>query len=190
MLPNEAQLIEAVRNGDMTSFGPIYDHYIEPLYRFLYFKTHHAETAEDLTSDVFAKALEHIDRFDNTPGNFRAWLYQIARNTVIDHYRRERRTTPIDDAWDLPVENRTFENTDIALHMNRLRSALEGLSADQRDVLVLRIWQQMSHAEIAAILGKTEANCKKLYSRAIAELKASLPEGAMLILALTITPLI
>ena len=82
-------------------FGKLYDQHVKKIYEFIYFKTHHKETAEDLTSVTFMKALSNIESFDEKKASFKTWLYRIARNTVIDHYRMKRETADLEDAWDL-----------------------------------------------------------------------------------------
>lgn len=170
---DDTQLIAAAQAGDTASFGVLYDEYIEPVYRFVYFKTHHKETAEDLTSFIFLKALEQLSSFHPQKGPFRAWLYTIARNTITDHYRREskKRHMPIEDAWELPSSYNTSSSVENRLCIERLREWTKDFSAVERDVLMLRIWQGLSHKEIAAAIGKTETNCKQIYSRAIEKLK-------------------
>jgi len=100
-MDNEKDIIVSCQQGDLEKFSWLYDKYIKKIYDFIYFKTTHKETAEDLTSQTFFKALEKIKTFNSDKGTFSAWLYQIARNTVIDHYRTMKKTVDIDDVWDM-----------------------------------------------------------------------------------------
>ena len=86
---DEFAIVQSCQKGSVEDFGRLYDLYIKKIYNFIYYKTHHQETAEDLVSIVFTKALKKINTFDNS-GTFSAWLYRIARNTVIDHYRTKK----------------------------------------------------------------------------------------------------
>lgn len=175
MMNNENELIDRAKVGESRAFGLIYDRYIEKLYRFVYAKTGHRETAEDLTSQVFLKAWDKLDQYSNTKASFSAWLYGIARHTIADHYRRQALESNLVDYWDLadPKADQ-MDNTEAALLMKKLKPTFSNLSADQRDIILMRIWGGLSYKEIAAVLGKSEAACKMDYLRGIKKLKDSL----------------
>jgi RNA polymerase sigma-70 factor (ECF subfamily) len=181
---DERAIIEACLKGDTARFAELYDAYIRPIYDFIYYKTHHRETAEDLTSETFFKALKNIQKFDQNR-SFKSWLYAIANHTVIDHYRTARPTKDIDDVWDLPGEDNMVRDAETKLALAEVQKHLGKLSAIQRDILVLRLWQDLSYKEIAEIVGKSEANSKMIYSRAIAQLRASVPAGVFAILVVS-----
>lgn len=184
-MDTEKAIIEACVRGDTARFAELYDAYIRKIYDFIYYKTHHKETAEDLTSETFFKALKNIRQFDQNR-SFKSWLYGIAHNAVIDHYRTARPTTDIDDVWDLPGEDNTIRDTETKLALAEVQKHLSKLTTIQRDILILRLWQDMPYKEIAEIVGKSEANSKMIYSRAIAQLRASVPAGVFVILLTTI----
>ncbi len=169
---DDEQLVAQVQAGDTAQFGVLYDRYIEPIYRFVYIKTHEKETAEELTGDIFLKAFDRIASYRAGNRGFRAWLYGIARHRVIDYYRRKRSTVSIEDAWDIPAQDGTVqETTDARLQFERLQECMAFLSQNERDILMLRVWEDMTHREIAAVLGKREAAVKKMFSRAVQKLK-------------------
>ncbi len=167
-------------------FSVVYDRHFSAVYRFIYYKTFHRERAEDLTGQVFMKAYEKYHTFDPAKGGARAWLYRIAGNAVADHYRRNRKTVSIHDVWDIAGE------TDVALdHENRekllaLRKAMAELSPPERDVIILRIWENAPYRAIATLLNRTEPACKMLFSRTLSRLRATL--GATALLALLLAP--
>lgn len=175
---DESEIITACQQGDTSHFSALYDRYIEKIYRFIYYKTHHRETAEDLTSMTFIKALERIGTFNHTKAHFSTWLYQIARNTVIDHYRAHRPSSDIEDAWDLEDKTDTIRDVDLALKLEVIEKYMKLLSPQHRDIIILRIWQELSYEEIAAIVGSTEAASKMMFSRAIHTLRDKMPQGA------------
>ena len=158
--------------GETARFGGLYDAYVRPIYDFLYYKTHHKETAEDLTAETFFKALNNIQQFD-TSRSFRSWLYAIAHNAVRDHYRAARPTADIEDVWDLAEDDTMVRDAETRRTLAEVQKHLSALSPIQRDILILRLWQDLSYKEIAEIVGKSEANSKMIYSRAIAALRAA-----------------
>lgn len=179
---DEQHIITSAIAGDATAFGEIYTLYVKRIYAFIYTKTWHREMAEDLTSQTFLKACEAIRRFDPARGTLQAWLYQIARNTVTDHYRAARPTADISDAWDLTDGTDIPRDLEMKLQLERVQQGLKGLTPDQREIVLLRVWQDLSHAEIAAIMGKTPDAVKVAYSRAVGQLR---PELLLLLVLLT-----
>lgn len=184
-MTNELDLISQAQAGDSAAFGKLYDAYIKKIYDFVYYKTMHKETAEDLTSQSFLKAYKRLNTFKGDKGTFQAWMYQIARNTVIDHYRAQRPTTDIEDAWGLA------DKTDIAMDavnkdlIEQVKQELNNFTAEQREIIILRVWQGLSYAEIAAITGKSENNCKVIFSRTLNKLRQSPNFAAVLLFFIT-----
>ncbi len=174
MLENEKELIIQSQKGNPEAFGKLYDHYIRTIYKFIYYKTFHKETAEDLTSLTFFKALKNISSVDSEK-SFRSWLYKIAQNTVLDHYRTQRSMSDIDDFWDLSDDTDIVGSVDDADAVKTLKKHLNELPQADRDIIIMRVWQELSYKEIAEILGKTEAGCKMAYSRSIKKLRTLLP---------------
>ena len=178
---DERAAIAAAVKGDTAQFAELYDAYVRAIYDFIYYKTHHKETAEDLTSETFFKALKNIGQFDQTR-SFKSWLYGIAHNAVIDHYRRARPTADIDDVWDIPVEDNMVRDSETKRAFAEVQKHMGTLSPIQREILILRLWQELPYKEIAEITGKSEANSKMIYSRAIAQLRSAVPSGVFAIL--------
>jgi len=102
-----ASLLEKAKKEDQAAFGQLYNIFFKKIYRFIYYRTGHKEIAEDLAEDVFLKALKKISTVDN-PESFVGWLYQIARNTVIDYYREKKSTVALED-----IENTLEYETNI-----------------------------------------------------------------------------
>lgn len=167
---NETQLIRQAAAGDDEAFARLYDAYIDEVYRFVFYRVSDEQTAEDLTSQVFLKAWDNLNRYENRRvGSFGAWLFQIARNTVIDHYRTQKETMPLepniltrpDPAADVAqtVENR--------LEMERLRHMLQQLTNEQSEVLTLKFINGLSTKEIARILKKKQGAIRALQMRGL-----------------------
>jgi len=183
----DTAVIKECQHGRIERFTKVYDAYIKKIYNFIYHKTMHRETAEDLTSTVFMKALENIQSFDESKGSFNAWLYRIARNTVIDHYRTSKDVMDIADAWGLSSKEDILRNAESNEQLERVRGYLETLKPQHREIIIMRVWDQLSYKEIADITGLTEANCKMTFSRAIRRLRDELGMGLLSIFALIAT---
>lgn len=178
----QLRFIAELQKGNKEAFTPLYHEFIRPIYNFVYYKTHHKETAEDITSTVFTKAFTNIASFKSDKGPFSAWLYQIARNQIIDHYRAVKPTLDIEDAWGVGDESDIERDLDTKEQLAKVKTYLQGLSAEQRDIVIMRVWQEMSYAEIAAALGKSEASCKMMFSRTISKLREEIPAISLVLL--------
>jgi len=172
---------ESKINLNKTSFAKIYDSNIDKIYKFIYYKTYHKETAEDLTSQTFLKALEKFHQYNPEKGSISSWLYQIARNLVTDYYRLKRNTVDIDDVWDLQDDQNIELDMENKEQLEELREVLKKLPADQRDILILRVWLDLTYNDIAQVLGKTEGACKMMFSRLISRLRKELSVAALLL---------
>ena len=96
MLEGEENLIKGASRGNTNDFDTLYSHYVAPIYRFIYMKVTHRQEAEDLTHEVFLSAWQNITRYKSRGFPFSSWLYQIARNRVIDHYRLRKPNVGLD----------------------------------------------------------------------------------------------
>ncbi|MEZ4195248.1 MAG: RNA polymerase sigma factor [Candidatus Paceibacterota bacterium] len=171
IMEQEAEIVKKAQAGDSEAFGLLYDQYLDQIYRFIYYKVFSKELAEDLTSDTFLKALSRLSSYNVDKGRFNSWLYQIARNTVIDHFRTKKTEVSIEDVFDIPHDERTVEQLDALSGLNKVETYLETLPARQREVIVLRVWEGKSFSEIATMLGGTEGSVKMTFSRSIRELR-------------------
>lgn len=179
----ERDSIAACQEGRLDAFDALYTAYVDRIYAYLSRRIFSREVAEDLTSITFMKALEGIRSFDPARGTFQAWLYRIARNNLIDHYRDpSRQTQDIETAWDLPGDEFASHAASLAVDATLLHAALSHLSPLQREVVRLRVWDGLSYADIAALTGKSEGNCKVLFCRALKDLRNHLPPMALLLL--------
>jgi RNA polymerase sigma-70 factor (ECF subfamily) len=181
---DDVLIVKNCQAGRTEEFGLLYDRYIRKIYDFVYYKTMRRETAEDLTSQTFLKALEKIDDFDGGKGAFGAWLYRIARNTVIDHYRTRKEDANIEDIWDLAGKDDVARDIDMKAKLEKVEKYLAALKREHREIVMLHLWEGLTHKEIAEALGKSEASCKMLYSRAITTLRREMPLAMFVYFAL------
>jgi RNA polymerase sigma factor (sigma-70 family) len=173
---DDSKYVQLCQDGNLEPFGKLYGRYNEKIYAYIYYRTHHRQVAEDLTSTVFIKAIDRIDTYDVSKGAFSSWLYRIARNTVVDHFRITVRTQDIETVWDLADTKDIELDIDTEQRIKQVKELLQTLNKEQRDIVIMRVWDEMSFKEIAEVTGKTEASCKMAFYRTIDALKKqSLP---------------
>jgi RNA polymerase sigma-70 factor (ECF subfamily) len=164
-LPDEVDLVRKAKSGDARAFGLLYDATLDRIYRYVFFRVTDAELAEDLTSQVFLKAWENLRRY-KPGGPFVAWLYTIARNTVIDHYRTRKQSVPLDQTV-IKEDPALDEKVDLKHDIGILQEAMQDLTDEQREVLTLRFLADMETGEIAERMQKSEGAIRALQMRAL-----------------------
>jgi RNA polymerase sigma-70 factor (ECF subfamily) len=173
----QRELVRRAQSGDAEAFGYLYDGFIERIYRYVFFRVTDEQTAEDLTSQVFTKAWEKLDHYKPSGAPFIAWLYTIARNIVIDYYRTRKETVDLDEAVSIASDGPPPEDqVELHFEIEGLREALEQLTEDQQQVVVLKFISGLSTEEIAQQLGKRAGAIRALQMRALQSL-ARLMQG-------------
>jgi RNA polymerase sigma-70 factor (ECF subfamily) len=166
----ERSLVERART-DADAFGELYDFYLPRIYGFVYRRVQERPVAEDVTATTFEKALQAVRFRDFRNDAFGGWLYRVAANAVIDHFRASRHLLPETDG----VAGVARDAFDAALDRDELRKALAGLPDAHRTVLTLRFFDDLDPDEASAILGCSRGTFAVRLHRAIAALR-----GAML----------
>ncbi len=167
-------LLVQVAQEDPAAVGALYDRYVDRVYWYVRARTTTEEDALDLTQQIFLQMITALPRYRARTAPFSAWLFSIARRVIADFYRRRRSTI----AWDsVPPALHPVVSLDIDAALlrredvDRLRGLLSGLDADTRELLALRYAAGLTAAEIAAVIGKSEAATKKRLARTIQRLK-------------------
>ncbi len=170
----DAALVRAAR-ANPQDFGPLYERYLGPVYRYCYVRLNNRELAEDATSEIFLKALANLPSYRN--GVFAAWLFRIAQNVVVDVYRQSARTRTVaaDDETGLLHVGGDFATA--CAEREALAKAFAALTDEQRSVLELQLagWTTM---QIADALGKSLAAVKMLRYRAVEQMRMILLQDA------------
>jgi len=166
-------LVERAQAGDREALEELYLVHFDRIYSYLHLSVGNRHDAEDLTTQTFLKMLEAIGRFRWQSVPFSAWLFRIAHNLAIDHFRARRRVQAEDD---VPEPLETVESSAEDQAMDSLGQAgmlalIERLSSEQRQVLTLKFLFGFANAEVAGILGKSEGAVKSLQHRALASLQ-------------------
>ncbi len=170
---NEAQLIQRARQGDLAAVSELYNLHVDRIFQYVRYRTGDDQTAEDLTAEVFLRAIESLAGYNDQGAPFIAWLYRIAHARVIDYWRDTKRhqTAPLDDPLLQDGLITTEDGIDIDILQHQLLwSALQQLTDDQQTVIILKYTQGLSNADIALVLGKTEGAVKALQRRALESL--------------------
>jgi RNA polymerase sigma-70 factor (ECF subfamily) len=163
-------LVDRAKEGDAAAFGAIFDRFQPEIVRYLAHRTGNIDTAEDLAQQVFLKAWQAIPRFEHRGAPFKSWLYRMAHNQMVDHFRTNRPTTDL-EGIDVP-EEATAERELLAGETNeRLLAALDRLSDDHRQVLTLRFLMEQSAREIGQIMDRKEVTVRGLQMRALQALR-------------------
>ncbi|MBI4600047.1 RNA polymerase sigma factor [Candidatus Uhrbacteria bacterium] len=176
---NEQIILYRIRKGDTESFGHIFDFYHEKIYRFVYLKVATGEDAEDIVAETFLKVWQYIKEGKKIK-TLQAFLYQIARNLVVDFYRRKGAPTEsledaeitIADRSDLSLEEKMTLKSDMA----KVEGALRLLKDAYREVIVLHFLNELSLSETAKIIEKSPGATRVLLHRGMKTLKNMLNE--------------
>jgi RNA polymerase sigma-70 factor (ECF subfamily) len=173
-LPEQQALLERAKRAEPGALGMLYDQYIDRIYVYIYHRVGQADLAEDLTAQVFMRMLEAVRTGHGWQTSFSGWLYRIAHNLVIDHYRRRGRATFVDIEDAAPMQassGNPVESTETQFERQRLREALSELTDEQAQVISLRFLEDLSIAEVAVTMQKTEGAVKALQYRAVLALR-------------------
>lgn len=162
---NEQLVITAAQAGDREAFGQLYDRTVTSVFRYLYYRIGHRESAEDLTSQTFMKALEKIVQYDAAKGSWHAWVLGIAHHVLIDSVRAKKVTTSLEAIGDVPAATNVEHDAELRLRLEKIMNALQQLPPPQPDILIMRLWQDLPFKEIATVLGLTEGQCKMTVAR-------------------------
>lgn len=175
-----AQLLRRAKRHDPAAFDRLYELYADRIFRYVWYRVRDTELAEDLTADIFVQMMQSLPTFrihsSDTVAGFSGWLYRIAHNYLHHFYRRgereekmlrteeETKTTPAN----LPDLATLAEDRDRAAAVHH---AIAELPADQQAVLVHRFWEELSHAEVAKLMGRSEGAVRALQHRALTTLR-------------------
>jgi RNA polymerase sigma-70 factor (ECF subfamily) len=173
-LADERELVDRARDGDVAAQGALFDFYWPKVVRYTYSHCGNQQDAEDLASEVFLRMVEAIGRFqwrEQVP--FPAWLFRIARNQIVSHYRRGGTVVPFpeDGSGDPLSSEDTEEAVGLRLELAEVYRAAEKLPQLQQEVIRLRFAADLSLADTARILEKKENNIKQLQHKAILRMR-------------------
>ncbi len=174
---DENLLVEMARD-DADAFGELYERYLDRIYNYIYYRTGSHEDAEDLTAQVFHRALRHITKYEDRGLPFTAWLYRIAHNLIVNWHRdrKRRKLVSIDDV--APQKLATRKGPEAFAERSEenavLLAAIRSLPEERQQLIYLKYLDNLSNAEIGVVLGRSEGAIKSLYYRTLLNLRAEI----------------
>lgn len=165
------ETLKKAQAGSDQALTDLYNAYFERIYNFIFYRTSHKETAEDLTEDVFVKAFAKL-RGLTEPKAFEGWLFQIARNKVIDYYRSKKQVVSLEEIENtLEYETNIVDLVNLQTQQTLFIKLLKELSPEQQQVIKLKFLEDIDNDAIAQMLNKTEGAIRVIQHRAISKLK-------------------
>jgi len=171
---NEEDVLNRAAQGESDAFGLLYERYIDRIFNYVYYRTGNLHDAEDLTARVFQRAMNHIKNYTDRGVPFSAWLYRIAHNLVANWHRdrSRRQEIPINDVPILPSKGDHPERNLVrSQEEDALLRLIRRLPPERQNLLILKFVENMSNAEIGAIMGRSEGAVKSLYHRTLLALR-------------------
>lgn len=171
-------LVKDAQEGNQDAFACIYDIFVDPIYRYIYYRVHSSD-AEDLMETVFLKVWENIRQYKHKKRSFSAWVFRIAHNLVVDYYRSSKDrymrelTTQVPDQ---KREHNPIKTTQNAMDKDNLKVAMAKLKKQYQEIIIYKFINELSNKEIAQILNKTEGSLRILQFRALKALRRELEE--------------
>lgn len=170
---SDSELIARTQE-DTEAFGLLYERYVDRIYNYIYYRTGNHHDAEDLTARTFYRALKHFPRYVDRGAPFSAYLYRIAHNIVANWHRdtKRRQMVPLEEATLLALRREEpAVASDEQYEREMLLAAVRRLPPDRQQLLILKFVEQMSNAEIAEVMGRSEGAIKSLYHRTLRALR-------------------
>lgn len=176
---NDVALIEQAQGGSVDAVGELYDFHHQPIFRYVWSRVGDKQLAEDLTGEIFVRMVTNLTTYQPAGVPFRAWLYRIARNLLVDHFRSENGRAPIplaqiDQLGD--GKGRPAPIVENQLDLERIQAALVKIDPAQQEVIILRFISGLPLGEVAASLDKSVAAVKSLQHRGLKALRAALKQ--------------
>jgi RNA polymerase sigma factor (sigma-70 family) len=168
-LPEESRLVSQAKTGDATAFVHLYDAYVEGIYRYVYFRVINDAAAEDITSQVFLNAWEHLGSYQEVDGSFVSWIHKIANSQVLDYYKTNLKTHEIDiDFLSIPADYGLKDEVQDLIKLETMRNHLRFLTADPKQSLISKILNRgTTNRNIARLLARLENDVHTLQVRTL-----------------------
>ncbi len=168
---DERALVQRAVRRDAEAFARLYDHFVDKIFKYIYYKVRTTSQAEELTSQVFLKAWESIGSYRWTERPFAAWLYRIAHNLVVDYFRTHHQAVSLEDL-SITDDNADVDQAAVKhLDAEMVREAITKLTDEQQQVIILKFLEGYETEEIAQLLEKEPGAVRSLQHRALIALQ-------------------
>ncbi len=175
---DDEQVIKQVKSGDAEAYGMLYEQYAEVIFRYVYSHLDNRLDAEDLTEEIFLRAWRALPKYDERGLPFSAFLFRIARNSLIDYYRQRKAVQSIEDVELQSKEPGPEETVDVRIEDRDLRETIAKLREDYRNVLIFRFLSGLSPEETAQVMQRSVGAVRVLQHRALSALKDLMERGS------------
>ena len=166
-----AEWIKKAQNGDKYAFGILYKQYYNRIYRYCRINLYHGQVADDVCQEVFIRAWKALPKFTlQDRGTFQAFLFRIARNLIID-LSRKKKEIPLEHVGEINQEDNLIEGISQKEDVEKIKTALEKLAEIDRQIIILRYFEELSHSEAAKILNMKEGALRVRTMRLLKKLK-------------------
>ena len=173
------ELVLASQEGDHDAFSKLYDVFIDPIYRYVYFRVK-VDEVEDLVETVFLKVWENLKKYKKKEKtHFSSWIFRIAHNLVVDYYRSHKNLDSLELNIQIPDQNRQhnpIKNVQNIFDKDTLKVAISKLKKSHQQILIHKFINELSNREISGILKKSEGSLRILQFRALKALKTELKD--------------
>ncbi len=168
-------LVIQAKEGNEAAFSQLYDVYFDKIFKFIYFRVNHKEIAEDLTEQVFTRSWTRIASVQAE--SFGGWLYSIAKNALIDHYRSKKQTVDLEEVENiLESDDNLSESANTVIERQLFLLLLKKLTPEQQIVIKLKFIEDLENSEIAELISKSEGSIRVIQHRAITKLQELIKE--------------
>lgn len=168
--PVDAHLIGRAKAGDVEAFGQLYERYAPAIFRYIYARILKEKDAEDITGEIFIQAWRSLSKYEERGYLYSAYLFRLAQNAIVQYYRISRREVPW-DGDEIKAHTQTKDMMDGDLERQELHQMLNKLPEDQRRVLELRFFGELSCAETARVMGRSAGAIRVMQFRALGNIR-------------------
>jgi len=176
---NDIKLVEQAQSGDVEAVGQLFDKHYRSMFHYFYARVGQRQQAEDLAGELFTRMVHHLPTFQPTGVPFRAWLFRIAYNLTMDHFRvgNGKGLAPLEQATTVvQPEQNPVRQVERRMASETLQATLEMLVPDQRQVIILRFLVGLSLQETADAMERTLSAVKAMQHRGLKTMRASLAQ--------------
>lgn len=168
-----AEFVARAKQGDREAYGKIYEIYLPRVFRFVYYLTGKKEQSEDICQEAFLKGWKALASFNQSKGTIQAFLFKIARNLVIDWHRKKKESL-LSPGFDVASGEELDKEIEIKEREEKVKKLLETLEKEERQILILRFFEELTTAEVAKVMNMKEGALRVRVHRIMAKLRLEL----------------